>query len=322
MNEKILKMPKIDLHCHLDGSMTLKCIQELLGREVHLSQVQVPENCQSLAEYLEKFDVPLQCIQTKEGLKKAAKEFLLDLQKDNVRYVEVRFAPQLSTGQGLNCKQVMEAVLAGLQEAKLICGIEYQVIACMMSHHDEETNLQMLKECRDFLGEGLCAVDLAGDEAGFPREKFYPLFEQAKKMEYPFTIHSGECGNVNNILMAAEWGAKRIGHGIAMMGNPKVQEVIAQKHIGVEMCPTSNYQTKSLQPDIVYPIREFARAGVLVTVNTDNRMASNTSIAKEMSFLQDKFGITDEELKQYQLNAVEVAFCDDSVKQMLWKEMK
>lgn len=321
MNETILKMPKIDLHCHLDGSMTLECMRELLGREVELSQVQVPKNCQSLAQYLEKFAVPLQCIQTKEGLKKAAREFLLDLQKDNVRYVEVRFAPQLSVEQGLNCKQVMEAVLEGLQEAKLKCGIEYQVIACMMSHHDEETNLQMLKECREFLGEGLCAVDLAGDEAGFPREKFYPLFEQAKKMEYPFTIHSGECGDVNNILMAAEWGAKRIGHGIAMMGNPKVQEVIAKKHIGVEMCPTSNYQTKSLQPEIKYPIREFARAGVLVTVNTDNRMASNTSIAKEMCFLQDKFGITDEELKQYQLNAVEVAFCDDSVKQMLWKEL-
>ena len=322
LNNEILNMPKIDLHCHLDGSMTLQSIREILGRDVQPEDVQVSENCQSLAEYLQKFDLPLECVQTTEGLKKAAKDFLLDLQKDNIKYVEARFAPQLSRHQGVNCKKVMEAVLDGLEEAKSQCGIEYQVIACMMSHHDDETNLRMLKECREFLGEGLCAVDLAGDEAGFPRKKFYPLFEAAKRMDYPFTIHAGECGDVNNVIMAAEWGASRIGHGIAMMGHPEVQELYRKKHIGVEMCPISNYQTKALQPGVTYPIREFAKAGVLVTINTDNRLVSNTSIAKEMNFLYEKFGITEEELKQYQLNAVEVAFCDDAVKHELWKMMK
>lgn len=321
-NDTIVNMPKIDLHCHMDGSMTLASIREILGRDVQPEQVQVTDECRSLAEYLKKFDLPLECIQTAEGLKKAAKDFLLDLQKDNIKYVEARFAPQTSRQQGMNCKKIMEAVLDGLEEAKAQCGIHYEVIACMMSHHDEETNLKMLKECREFLGEGLCAVDLAGDEAGFPRKKFYDLFEAAKKMDYPFTIHSGECGDVNNVIMAAEWGAKRIGHGIAMMGHPEVQEIYRKKHIGVEMCPISNYQTKALAPEIIYPIREFAKSGVLVTINTDNRLVSNTSIAREMSFLNEKFGITEEELKQYQLNSVEVAFCDDAVKHELWKALK
>lgn len=322
LGNEILKMPKIDLHCHLDGSMTLQSIRELLDREVQLSEVQVPDDCKSLTEYLTKFDLPLECIQTREGLKKAAKDFLLDLQKDNVKYVEARFAPQLSRHQGLNCKKVMEAVLDGLEEAKAGCGIEYQVIVCIMRHHDEETNLRMLKECREFLGEGLGAIDLAGDESGFPTKNFYNLFEAAKKMDYPFTIHAGECGDVNSILAAAEWGAKRIGHGIAMMGNPEVQEICRRKHIGVEMCPISNYQTKAVKPGETYPIREFAKAGVMVTVNTDNRLVSNTSIAKEMSFLNENFGITEEELRQYQLNAVDVAFCDDAIKHKLWKMLK
>lgn len=319
LDERILSMPKIDLHCHLDGSMTLKSIQKLLGREVELRELQVADECKSLAEYLKKFDLPLECLQTPKGLKESAKEFLMNLQKDNVGYVEVRFAPQLSTNQGLNCRTIMESVLEGLKEAEEQCGIHSEVIACMMRHHDEATNLQMLKECREFLGEGLCAMDLAGDEAAFPTRNFYELFRKAKKLDYPFTIHAGECGDVNSILHAVEFGAKRIGHGIAMKGNPEVQKVLAQKRIGVEMCPISNYQTKALNPSEVYPIRAFEKAGVLVTINTDNRTVSNTSIVKEMKFLQKHCGITEEEFLRYQRNAVETAFCDDGVKQRLWE---
>ena len=319
--KEILNMPKIDLHCHLDGSMTQKGIEKILEREVGISELQVSSECRSLAEYLEKFDLPLECIQTPEGLKESSKEFLLNLQGDNVKYVEVRFAPQLSTTRGMNCTTVMEAVLEGLKAAKEQCGIYYQVIACMMRHHSEETNLSMLKDCREFLGEGLCAVDLAGDEAGFPTRNFYELFQCAKKLDYPFTIHAGECGSVQSILDAVEMGAKRIGHGIAMKGIPEVQKELAKKHIGVEMCPISNYQTKALRPGEVYPIREFANAGVPVTVNTDNRTVSNTSLGKEMKFLWEQFGISVEELYQYRKNALEAAFCDELMKHEVWKAL-
>ena len=320
MKEKdVLNMPKIDLHCHLDGSVTKQGIEKILGREVGLSELQVSSECRSLAEYLEKFDLPLECIQTPEGLKEASKEFLLNLQEDNIKYVEVRFAPQLSTNQGMNCTQVVAAVLEGLKAAEEQCGIYYQVIACMMRHHSEEMNLTMLKECREFLGEGLCAVDLAGDESGFPTGNFYELFRTARKMDYPFTIHAGECGSVQSILDAVEIGAGRIGHGIAMKGNPEVQKLLAKKRVGVEMCPLSNYQTKAVKPGEQYPIREFSEAGVLVTVNTDNRTVSNTNLGKEMMFLQKNFEISDEELYQYQKNALEAAFCDELIKHEVWK---
>ena len=322
LDKDFLNRPKIDLHCHLDGSLVLKSMSEILGREISEEEIQVSDHCTSLAEYLQKFDLPISCIQTEAGLKKSAKDFLLNLQKDHVKYIEARFAPFFSCGEGLSYRQVMESVLDGFKEASEECGILYQVIACNMRHLDEETNIRMMRECREFLGEGLCAIDLAGDEAGMPNALFGNLFAEAKRLDYPYTIHAGECGSVQSILDAVEMGAKRIGHGIAMMGNLEVQKVLAGKGIGVEMCPISNYQTKALQPEDVYPIREFAKTGVMVTVNTDNRTVSNTSITKEMEFLNERFRISEEELYLYQMNAVDVAFCDESMKHEIWKALK
>jgi adenosine deaminase len=322
LEKEFLNRPKIDLHCHLDGSLVLGSMSEILGREVRKEEIQVSDNCTSLAEYLQKFDIPISCIQTEAGLKKSAKDFLLGLKKDNIKYVEARFAPFFSCGEGLSYKQIMESVLDGLKEASEETGILYQVIACNMRHLDEETNIRMMRECREFLGEGLCAIDLAGDEKSMPNALFGNLFEEAKKLDYSYTIHAGECGSVQCIKDAVEMGAKRIGHGIAMMGNKEVQKLLASKRIGVEMCPISNYQTKALQPEQIYPVREFAKVGVPVTINTDNRTVSNTSITREMEFLNERFGISDEEFYQYQMNAVDVAFCDDAMKHEIWKALK
>ena len=322
LEKEFLNKPKVDLHCHLDGSLVLQSMSEILGREVRKEEIQVSDNCTSLAEYLQKFDIPISCIQTEAGLKKSAKDFLLGLQKDNIKYVETRFAPFFSCGEGLSYKQIMESVLDGLKEASEETGILYQVIACNMRHLDEETNIRMMRECREFLGEGLCAIDLAGDEKSMPNALFGNLFAEAKKLDYSYTIHAGECGSVQCIKDAVEMGAKRIGHGIAMMGNKEVQKLLASKRIGVEMCPISNYQTKALQPEQIYPVREFVKAGVLATINTDNRTVSNTSITKEIEFLNERFGVSEEELYQYQMNAVDVAFCDDAMKHEIWKTLK
>ena len=322
LSKEILEMPKIDLHCHLDGSLTQACLCELSGREVAVSELQVSEDCRNLAEYLEKFDLPLQYLQTAEGLRKASKAFLMDLKKDNIAYVEVRFAPLLSVNEHLNCKQVMEAVLTGLEDAKKECQIPYNVIACAMRHHAIEDSLQMMKDCREFLGQGLCALDLAGNEAAFPMENFRELFAEAKKMGYPFTLHAGECGRVENVIESVKAGAKRIGHGIALTGNPEAIQFCKERKIAIEMCPISNMQTKAVSCKEDYPIREFLDAGLRVTLNTDNRMVSNSTIAKEMEFVQMNYGITDQELCRMTENAIEASFAKDEVKQILWKQMK
>lgn len=317
-----MSIPRIELHCHLDGSLPVQIVSELLGRKVKQEEMQVSEDCRNLAEYLEKFDLPLQCLQTETGLRKASKAFLLDLQKDNVEYVEVRFAPLLSVNDHLDCRRVIQSVIEGLEEAKKECNIFYNVIACAMRHHSEEESLAMMKIAREFLGEGLCAVDLAGNEAAFPMEKFTGLFTEAKKLGIPFTIHAGECGSVENVIQSVECGAARIGHGIALRGNEKAIVLCREKGIGIEMCPISNLQTKAVKNPSEYPIREFLNAGLRVTINTDNRTVSHSTLQKEMEFVQKQYGIVEEELITMTGNAIDVAFAEDSVKAELWRKLK
>ena len=166
----------------------------------------------------------------------------------------------------------------------------------------------MIRAAREYLGNGVCAADLAGAEAIYPMSEFMELFGQAKKLGMPFTIHAGECGNVQNILDSVEAGALRIGHGIAMRGNSEVQKMIREKGIGVEMCPISNLQTKAVESESQYPLREFLDNGIKVTINTDNRTVSNTTMTKELQFIQEHYRITDEEIRLMMINAVDTAF--------------
>lgn len=322
LNDSILKMPKIDLHCHLDGSIPLSTASEILGRNVDVKEMQVGEDCQNLAEYLKCFDLPLQCMQTKEGLRKTARDFLLETAKENIRYAEVRFAPMFSVNSSMDCRTVLESVLEGLEEAKKICGTYYNVILCAMRGVDEKINREMMKASREFLGEGVCAMDLAGNEAAYPMEEFRDFFEDAVKLGFPLTIHGGECGRVENVLEAVKVGAVRIGHGIALRGNKEAQELCKRKNIVLEMCPTSNMQTKAVAGIAEYPLREFIEAGLCVTINTDNRTVSNTSICKELEFIQNHFSITEEEIRKLSENAIHAAFADDTVKHILWKELE
>lgn len=165
----------------------------------------------------------------------------------------------------------------------------------------------MIRTAREYLGNGVCAADLAGAEAIYPMSEFMELFGQAKKLGMPFTIHAGECGNVQNILDSVEAGALRIGHGIAMRGNSEVQKMIREKGIGVEMCPISNLQTKAVESESQYPLREFLDNGIKVTINTDNRTVSNTTMTKELQFIQEHYRITDEEIRLMMRNSVDTA---------------
>ena len=300
------RLPRLDLHCHLDGSLSQGCIEELLGRSVKLEELQADMDCQSLAEYLEKFEIPLECLQTEKGLERAGYDLMKSAASDQVDYIEARFAPLFSGQRGLSTEQV----------------IDYGVIVCAMRHEKEEANLQMLKAAREFLGNGVCAADLAGNEAAFPMSQFMNLFAEVKRMEMPFTLHAGECGSVQNILDAVQCGASRVGHGIALRGQKEAIRICRDRHIGIEMCPLSNMQTKAVKDPADYPIQEFLRENLLVTINTDNRMVSQTTLEKEFAFLREQYAVTREQEVQMTKNAIEVAFASDEVKAQLWKAME
>lgn len=319
--DKLTVLPKVELHCHLDGSLSREFIERRLNRKVSQSELSVSDDCRSLNEYLEKFDLPGKCIMDEEGLSEAGYDVLKSMKQENVCYAEIRFAPLLSETEDMNCAKVIEALLAGLEKGKKDFGIEYGVITCAMRHHSEEENRRMIRTAREYLGYGVCAADLAGAEALYPMSEFMELFQETKKLGMPFTLHAGECGSVQNILDSVEAGAGRIGHGIAMRGHREVQKELQRKGIGIEMCPVSNLQTKAVESTKDYPMREFLDNGLKVTVNTDNRTVSNTTLTKELAFIQKTYGITDEEIRFMMKNAVDVAFADDAVKERILKRL-
>lgn len=315
-----VNIPLIDLHCHLDGSLSRSYIEKHLGRTVSQEELRVKPECESLAEYLTKFSLPLTCLQTREGLRSAGHDFMEHMAEDGIRYVEVRFAPQFSMEKGLNNRQVIEAVLEGLNEGKKKFGIHYGLIVCVMRHLSGEANREMLRAAREFLGLGVCAADLAGDEAAFPMCGFLDLFTEVREMEMPFTIHAGECQNVSNVIQAVECGASRIGHGIALSGHTEAIRICRERGIGIEMCPTSNLQTKAVKIRADYPMREFLNNGLRVTVNTDNRTVSDTTMGRELEFIRTNYGITQREIIQMMKNAIHTSFASDEIKHKMLNE--
>lgn len=312
-------LPKIDLHCHLDGSISLDCLEFLLGRNISLLEIEVDDKCDSLKTYLEKFNLPVSAIQTEDALRAAAFDVIRQASNENIRYIEIRFAPLLSISKRLTADQVLEAVIAGAREGCSRYGVRFQVIVCLMRQHSLADNISLLYTAKKYLGRGVCAIDLAGDEAAYPMSEFKDLFYEARRMGIPFTIHAGECGNLENIVEAINYGAARIGHCIALKGHQKEIDFCRERGIGIEMCPVSSTQTKAVTPKNENPLREFLDNGLLVTINTNNRTVSDTRMTKEIMRVQAEYGITDKGIIQLQKNAVEISFAPEILKEELRK---
>lgn len=319
--EKILKLPKLDLHCHLDGSLSQSFLESTLGRKFSMDELSVSMECSSLVEYLEKFDIPLSAMNSRENIEQATIDVMRSAAEENVRYIEIRFAPLLSVTDSLSTEDVIESVLAGIKEGNKLYGIYGNAICCAMTHHDAEASKSMFKIAREYYKDGVVGLDLAGDEANHPIKEFSELFKYAKDLGMNFTIHAGEAGPKSNIEGAIEYGAKRIGHGIAMRYDEKLLKLAKDRHIGIEMCPISNYQTKAVDRKDIYPYSDYIKRGLLATVNTDNRLVSSTSITDEILFLQKKNMINDDEILQGIKNAIEVSFASDDIKDTLLKEL-
>jgi adenosine deaminase len=227
----------------------------------------------------------------------------------------------LSTDKGLNCTEVIDSVVRGLKKGERESGTYAFAIVCAMRHHSLEQNLEMLRAAKPFVGKGVCALDLAGDESAFPTRLFRELFIQAKEWEIPFTIHSGECGNVDNIREAIELGAKRLGHGIALEKSPELRRKCQEKGIGIEMCPTSNLQTKAVEDFNSYPLKQFLEEELLVSVHTDNRTVSGTTMEQEEKLVKERLQISDEMWLQCIKNAIQTAFASDEIKEELVRRM-
>lgn len=305
----------VDLHLHLDGSLSVDIIRRLADvQQILLTEsdaelqkkLQVEEGCTSLNEYLTKFDFPLTFLQTKEGI--AESVFLLqeELKKEGISYAEIRFAPQLHLQKGLTQDEVVESAVKGLERSDIPAAL---ILCCMRGREVREQNMETVRMAGKYLGKGVCALDLAGAEALFPTEDYEREFVLAKELGIPFTIHAGEAAGPESVRRAVAFGAKRIGHGVRAYEDAELMKELAEKGIVLELCPTSNLNTAIFSDIKEYPLRKLMDAGVRVTINTDNRMVSNTTLEKEYILLKETFSLTQMEVETLMKNGAEASFC-------------
>ena len=309
----------IDLHLHFDGSLLARTVLELAKEQgIALPSEEpdelklflaAPADCGSLNEYLEKFDLPLLVLQTREAIRKGMYTLVSSLKEQGMLYAEIRFAPQLHTKKGLTQERVVKAALQGLQEAAAGSFFKAKLILCCMRGADNrEENLLTVRTAAAFLGRGVAALDLAGAEALYPTADYGEVFALAKELSVPFTIHAGEADGPESIRAALRMGASRIGHGVRAGEDPELLEELKERQIPLEMCPSSNVQTKAVPSLSEHPVLSYLRRGLLVTVNTDNMTVSDTTIEREFRLLKEELGMTPEERRQLLLNAADAAF--------------
>ncbi|MBK1811844.1 adenosine deaminase [Clostridium sp. YIM B02505] len=329
--EKLLSLPKIHLHCHLDGSVRPETMLELIKKdgymeedkkEEFLNKIAVLDKTFSLEAYLKKFDIPISIMQNKENLKRIAYELIEDCNTENIRYIEIRFAPCFHCKNGLTMEDVIQAVLDGANEGKVKFDVEFNLIICLLRHESYEINDQQLYAAKKFLDNKVVAIDLAGDEQRYPADQFVKLFDKAKSLGFHITIHAGETGNFENIDKSIELlHAERIGHGTAAIESQKTMDILLDKNIPLEVCVTSNYNTGIVDRIIDHPIYKYIKKNLIVTVNTDNNTVSNTTLNNEYIKIISNFRLTDLEVINTIENAINFAFCEESIKDKLRRKL-
>jgi adenosine deaminase len=318
----------IDLHLHFDGSLSISNARALAALEgVALPEddnelkvaLTVSPDCKDLGEYLTKFAFPLSLLQSEAAIEQGMYTLCRELDGEDCIYAEIRFAPQLHLDKGLDQKKVVEAAIRGFKRSAIDGGL---ILCCMRGDDNSALNETTVEIAREYLGKGVVALDLAGNEAGFPTDSFASLFARARELQVPFTIHAGEADCAESVRSALAMGASRIGHGVRSIEDPALVEILAKNHIALELCPISNIQTTVFDDISEYPIRRFLKAGVAVTVNSDNRSVSATTARQEMLLLKNTFALTDEEEKALLHSSVDAAFAREALKKKLHERVE
>ena len=293
-----------ELHLHLDGSLS----SEFILKQADKDGIALPadtvqdlqpyltagDSCSSLNEYLEKFDLPLSVLQTEDAMEQSVYDLMNRLSKEGLTYAEIRFAPQLHTERGLCQDAVTEAALSGLSMARRDFPIDGKLILCCMRMADNQAANELTVDvAARHLTSGVAALDLAGAEAVFPTKDFEAIFRKASQKDIPFTIHAGEAAGPESIRDALRFGAMRIGHGVRCVEDPALIEDLALKQVPLEVCPISNIQTTAFSDMELHPVLKLLDYGICVTINTDNRTVSGTTLKKEFETLRSRLHMTD-----------------------------
>jgi adenosine deaminase len=327
--EQIRRAPKVLLHDHLDGGLRPQTIIELAadaGHELPATDADAlsdwfatQADSGSLVDYLSTFEHTVAVMQTAEGLRRVARECVEDLAGDGVVYAEIRYAPEQHVGRGLTLDEVVEAVQQGIDEGTAAHGsITARQLLTAMRH--QANSMEIAELAVAWRDRGVAGFDIAGAEAGYPPTRHLDAFEYLQRENSHFTIHAGEAFGLPSIWQAIQWcGADRLGHGVRIVDDltehddgsvtlGRLAAYVRDTRIPLEMCPSSNVQTGAAPSIADHPIGLLTRLRFRVTVNTDNRLMSRTSMTKELSSLVDAFGYDVRDLEWFAINAMKSAF--------------
>ena len=332
--EEIKTWPKAELHCHLDGSLRLRTLLDEAQKQGKMSILPADnveglfsilrdvDKSDTLEAYLTWFRYTIPIMQNTQVLSRVAYELAEDNARENVRYLEVRFAPILHREEGLTLEQVLDAVLDGLAQAEKDFGIRTSVIICGLRDRFESASMRQAELAVQYRNKGVTAFDLAGGEAGNPSKDHLSAFYYARNNLLNLTIHAGESWGPESIRQALFFcGAHRIGHGTSLHQDPELLEYVVNRQIPLEICPTSNVQTKVVADYVSHPLKQYVDAGIPITINTDNRLFSRTSVSEELWHIHEKSGVTLAQLREIVLNGFRYSFLPRDESQALLKEV-
>ncbi len=318
------RLPKAELHCHLDGSVRPQTMLELAKEyKVAMPRDDVDalreymrvDDAQTLEDYLLRFDTTLSVMQTEESLERIAYELAIDVAAEGVRYIEMRYAPPLNTLQGLTLEQVVDAPLRGIQRAQRDADITARVIICSLRHYDPALSMELAKLAVAHKSRGVVGFDLAGGEIGNPASRHAAAFAYCAEHGLACTCHAGEGDGAESIRQAVhDCHAHRIGHATRLLEDPSLADEVHERGIALELCLTSNVQTRATDRYETHPLKQFLARGMNVCLNTDNRLMSGTTLVDEYHHAATKCDCTFDELAGMALDGFRSSFLPDAEK--------
>jgi adenosine deaminase len=317
------QLPKVELHLHLDCSLSYSVVSRLNPAITHaeyLESFNSPAGAPSLGDILSYARREIELMQTEESLRLVTLDLFEQLQRDNIVYAEIRFAPLLHTEKGLSAEDVVSVVEAAVQTASQKNGIEARLLLCTLRSFCEAQSLETVKLVERFKGTSVVGFDIAGDEVGFPIDAHIAAFQYARAHNIPSTAHAGEARGAESVWETLQhFHPDRIGHGWRSIEDPALLEHLRQHQIHLEVCPTSNvhvyHQVCKTYSD--HPVDNIYDAGISISVNSDTRTLVAATLTEEYEKMHHAFGWDKEHFLQCNLNALNAAFIPEPVKQQL-----
>jgi adenosine deaminase len=318
-------LPKVELHLHLDCSMSYRSVSALvpaMTRERYEAEFLAPRKCKSLIDYFRYLAPPLKLLQTREALSIQTVDLMRQLAEDNVIYAEVRFAPHLHRQNGLSTAEVVETVLAAMEDGRRLHSVEARLILCTLRPDNTILGLDLVDIADRYRDLGVGGIDLAGDEAGYPLTKHVPVFREAAARGLNITAHAGEAAGAQSVREVVEkLGVRRVGHGIRSIEDPHVLDLLVERGVHLEVCPSCNIQIDVYDRYENHPVDRLRQLGISLGINTDARGPTALTLVEEYQRLHHVFGWTEPQFQAANRAALSVAFVGPKVRETLSQKL-